>query len=63
MTIIEQAEELRQKAIGLLLAEQEKITAQLAQLGYGQETMKKKRGRPSLANRASLPEDAGQKSA
>lgn len=47
MTAIEQAEELRQKAIALLIAERDQIDGRLAQLGYGQEKAPsgKKRGR------------------
>lgn len=47
MTIIEQAEELRQQAISLLMEERDQIDAQLALLGYGQEKAPsgKRRGR------------------
>ena len=45
MTAIEQAQALQQQAIAILLAERDEIDAHLAQLGYGQET-KKRRGRP-----------------
>jgi hypothetical protein len=47
MTAIEQAEELRQKAISLLIAERDQIEERLIQLGYGQEKapLGKKRGR------------------
>lgn len=46
MSAIEQAEELRQQAIQLLLAEQELIGERLLQLGYDQETspVDKRRG-------------------
>jgi hypothetical protein len=47
MTAIEQAEDLRQKAIALLLAERSRLDAQLTSLGYGQEKAPtgKRRGR------------------
>jgi hypothetical protein len=47
MTAIEQAEDLRQQAIALLLDERGRIDAQLTTLGYGQEKapLSKKRGR------------------
>lgn len=49
MSAIEQAEELRQQAIQLLLAEQELIGERLLQLGYDQENspVGKRRGRRS----------------
>ena len=47
MSAIEQAEELRQQAVQLLLAEQELIGERLLQLGYEQENspVGKRRGR------------------
>lgn len=47
MNIIEQAEQLRQRAISLLVEERGRIDAQLGQLGYGQEKAPsgKRRGR------------------
>lgn len=47
MDVIEQAEELRQRAISLLVEERSRIDAQLNQLGYGQENAPtgKRRGR------------------
>ena len=49
MNAIEQARQLQDQAIAILLAEREAIDHQLAQLGHGQEkaTLGKKRGRPS----------------
>ena len=57
MTAIEQAEELRQRAITILLAEREQIDTQLAQLGHGEKKAApmKKRGRPSKATELSQP--------
>jgi hypothetical protein len=52
MSAIEQAEELRQQAIQLLLAEQERLGESLLQLGYDQENSPagKRRGRrPKVA--------------
>ena len=46
MTILDQAEELRQQAIGLLLNEREQIDLRLNQLGYEKAAPGKKRGRP-----------------
>jgi hypothetical protein len=48
MTALEQASELQQQAIQLLLTEREEIDHRLAQLGHGQEktTTMKRRGRP-----------------
>jgi hypothetical protein len=46
MTLLDQAEELRQKAIGLLLSEREQIDQRLNQLGYEKAPLGKKRGRP-----------------
>jgi hypothetical protein len=47
MTAIEQAQELQQQAVAILLAEREKIDTHLTQLGYGREmTRGTKRGRP-----------------
>lgn len=52
MSVIEQAEGLRQQAIQLLLAEQELVGDKLLQLGYDQESspVGKRRGkRPKVA--------------
>lgn len=46
MTAIERANELTQQAIAILLAEREQIDAHLSQLGYGDQTALKRRGRP-----------------
>ena len=48
MTAREQAEELKQQAIALLLKEREQIDVELKALGYGQEkaALGKRRGRP-----------------
>jgi hypothetical protein len=48
MTILDQAEELRQKAIGLLLNEREQIDQRLNQLGHDEQKTapSKRRGRP-----------------
>jgi hypothetical protein len=47
MNALEQAEELRQRAIALLVGERDQIEERLIQLGYGQEkaALGKKRGR------------------
>jgi len=47
MTAIEQAEQLRNQAIEILVAERARIDEQLASFGYGQEkaALPKKRGR------------------
>jgi hypothetical protein len=49
MTALEQATELQEKAILILMTEREIIDARLTQLGYGQEKAPngKRRGRPS----------------
>ena len=52
MGAIEQAEELRQQAIQLLLTEQERVGERLLQLGYDQEnspTSKRRGRRPKVA--------------
>jgi len=48
MTAIERANELQAQAIQILLAEREQIDTHLKQLGYGEDTIpRKKRGRPA----------------
>ena len=57
MTALEQAAELQEKAVNILLVEREQIDARLAQLGYGAaSTHVKRRGRPPLPKSVSLPE-------
>jgi hypothetical protein len=46
MTAIEQARQLQQEAIAILLAEREQIDSHLAQLGHG-TAIGKKRGHPA----------------
>lgn len=46
MTAIEKADQLREEAIQLLLAERDQIDDRLHQLGYDQEKTAPKRGRP-----------------
>jgi hypothetical protein len=48
MTAIEQANELTRQAIGILIAERERIDELLAQLGHGEiKSPAVKRGRPA----------------
>lgn len=51
MTALEQAAELQERAVGILLAERDAIDARLQQLGYGdiKTTTIKRRGRPPRA--------------
>lgn len=48
MTALEQAAELQERAVGILLTERAAIDARLQQLGYGdiKTTTMKRRGRP-----------------
>lgn len=55
MDAIEQAEELRQKAITILTTAREEIDVQLAQLGHG---IGKKRGRKAKKDPAEQGQDA-----
>ena len=59
MTALEQATELQQRAVGILLAERDAIDARLQQLGYGEikTALSKKRGRP-CKEAMPLPSDA-----
>jgi hypothetical protein len=61
MTALEQANELQQQAVNILLAEREQIDARLVQLGYGdiKTTSGKRRGRPPLVKEAIIPEVLG----
>jgi hypothetical protein len=56
MSAIEQAEELRQQAIQLLLAEQELVGERLLQLGYDQENPQVGKRRSRRQKAASEPE-------
>jgi hypothetical protein len=51
MTILEQAEQLRQQAIGLLLQERKSIEAKLGQLGYDGLSAEIKNRKPKTCGR------------
>lgn len=46
MNALEQAADLQERAVQILLAEREAIDARLQQLGHGEGQIKKRRGRP-----------------
>jgi hypothetical protein len=63
MAARDQAEQLRQEAIRLLLEERQAIDQMLSTLGYAQEqkaTSQKRRGRPPKVHLISQPEQAEQ---
>ena len=63
MTAIEQAQNLQQQAIAILLAEREQIDQHLVQLGHGdKKSPASKRGRPAKVRPllSSVPNDTTQ---